>query len=115
MNTPTKSIPVKRVQIRNMSDLPNDYGTTPGGTLFSTTPGGTRIVYDRQFLLKCRASPHANTPPKNLPDIPGVTLITQADKQKTHHVSAIKEEPELRVNTDSKKDDDDDEQFDMDL
>ena len=60
---------------------------------------GTRIVYDRQFLLKCRASPHANTPPKNLPDIPGVTLITQADKQKTHHVSAIKEEPELRVNT----------------
>ena len=34
---------------------------------------GTRIIYDRSFLLKCRASPLSNTPPINLPDIPGVT------------------------------------------
>ena len=34
---------------------------------------GTRIIYDRSFLLKCRASPISNTPPSNLPDIPGVT------------------------------------------
>ena len=34
---------------------------------------GTRIIYDRTFLLKCRASPMSNTPPTNLPDIPGVT------------------------------------------
>lgn len=66
-------VPVRRVQLNHLSELPNDYGTTPGGTLFSTTPGGTRIIYDRSFLLKCRASPLSNTPPINLPDIPGVT------------------------------------------
>uniref|UniRef100_A0A7N9AV05 Eukaryotic translation initiation factor 4E-binding protein 1-like n=1 Tax=Mastacembelus armatus TaxID=205130 RepID=A0A7N9AV05_9TELE len=48
------------------------YSSTPGGTLFSTTPGGTRIIYDRKFLLQCRTSPLTRTPP-NLPDIPGVT------------------------------------------
>ena len=34
---------------------------------------GTRIIYDRSFLLKCRSSPLSNTPPSNLPNIPGVT------------------------------------------
>lgn len=34
---------------------------------------GTRIIYDRQFLLECRTSPLARTPPYSLPDIPGVT------------------------------------------
>ena len=52
---------------------PGDYSTTPGGTLFGTTPGGTRIIYDRKFLMECRNSPIANTPPRDLPDIPGVT------------------------------------------
>ncbi|XP_029922039.1 eukaryotic translation initiation factor 4E-binding protein 1-like isoform X2 [Myripristis murdjan] len=33
---------------------------------------GTRIIYDRKFLLQCRTSPLARTPP-SLPDIPGVT------------------------------------------
>lgn len=33
---------------------------------------GTRIIYDRKFLLQCRSSPLTRTPP-NLPDIPGVT------------------------------------------
>jgi len=92
MTTPSKQIPVKRIQINHLSELPNDYGTTPGGTMFSTTPGGTRIVYDRTFILKCRSSPIANTPPKNLPDIPGVTV---SDKpQKTRHFGDIKEEKE---------------------
>lgn len=34
---------------------------------------GTRIIYDRNFLLQMRNSPVARTPPKNLPVIPGVT------------------------------------------
>lgn len=107
MTTPSKQIPIKRVQINHLSELPNDYGTTPGGTMFSTTPGGTRIVYDRSFLLKCRSSPHANTPPRNLPDIPGVTI---PEKQKSRHVSEIKEEPEPRPN-----DHKDEDQFEMEI
>jgi len=42
--------------------------------MFSTTPGGTRIVYDRTFLLKYRSSELGKTPPTNLPEIPGVTV-----------------------------------------
>lgn len=34
---------------------------------------GTRIIYDRKFLLECRSSPLARTPPRGLPIIPGVT------------------------------------------
>jgi len=68
-----RDIPSRRVIINNVSQLPYDYSTTPGGTLFSTTPGGTRIVYDRTFLMQLRNSPMAKSPPKNLPTIPGVT------------------------------------------
>jgi len=47
------------------------------GTAFYTYIGcfgclGTRIVYDRAFLMQCRNSPLAKSPP-NLPKIPGVT------------------------------------------
>ena len=34
---------------------------------------GTRIIYDRSFLLQCRNSPLTKSPPPNLPKIPGVT------------------------------------------
>lgn len=34
---------------------------------------GTRIIYDRKFLLDRRNSPIAQTPPAHLPVIPGVT------------------------------------------
>lgn len=34
---------------------------------------GTRIIYDRKFLLDQRNSPLAQTPPAHLPVIPGVT------------------------------------------
>ncbi|XP_009975838.1 PREDICTED: eukaryotic translation initiation factor 4E-binding protein 1-like, partial [Tauraco erythrolophus] len=37
------------------------------------SPPGTRIIYDRKFLMECRNSPVAKTPPSDLPDIPGVT------------------------------------------
>lgn len=34
---------------------------------------GTRIIYERAFLMQMRNSPIAKTPPKNLPNIPGIT------------------------------------------
>jgi len=30
----------RRVVIHHENDMPTDYGTTPGGTIFGTTPGG---------------------------------------------------------------------------
>jgi hypothetical protein len=45
---------------------------TPGGTIFSTTPGGTKIVYDRNMLMFLRQSPFSKTP-VDVPIIPGVT------------------------------------------
>ncbi|XP_077399092.1 eukaryotic translation initiation factor 4E-binding protein 1-like [Vanacampus margaritifer] len=69
----SRDIPaVRRVAVLEAAHMPHEYSMTPGGTVFSTTPGGTRIIYDRKFLLQCRTSPLANTPPK-LPNIPGVT------------------------------------------
>lgn len=77
-----RDIPSRRILINDASQLPNDYSSTPGGTLFSTTPGGTRIIYDRNFLMQMRNSPVAKTPPKNLPNIPGITSPPTAAKQK---------------------------------
>uniref|UniRef100_A0A4W5QIW2 Eukaryotic translation initiation factor 4E binding protein 3 n=1 Tax=Hucho hucho TaxID=62062 RepID=A0A4W5QIW2_9TELE len=56
-------IPSRFEQSKDWSQQPDSYSQTPGGTLFSTTPGGTRIIYDRKFLLECRNSPIARTPP----------------------------------------------------
>ncbi|XP_028839868.1 eukaryotic translation initiation factor 4E-binding protein 3 [Denticeps clupeoides] len=67
-------IPSRVLYTQSWPQLPDSYGQTPGGTLFSTTPGGTRITYDRKFLLECRNSPIARTPPICLPQIPGVTV-----------------------------------------
>ncbi|MGH0131432.1 UNVERIFIED_CONTAM: hypothetical protein FKN15_007169 [Acipenser sinensis] len=86
-------IPTRVVHVKDWTQLPDRYSSTPGGTLFSTTPGGpvqphllpavmgympslprTRIIYERKFLLECRNSPLARTPPCCLPQIPGVTV-----------------------------------------
>ena len=40
---------------------------------------GTRIIYDRKFLLERRSSPVTKTPPRGLPNIPGVTSPTTKD------------------------------------
>ncbi|KPP58751.1 hypothetical protein Z043_123394 [Scleropages formosus] len=52
----------------------------------------TRIIYDRKFLLDCRSSPLAQTPPSCLPDIPGVTSPPVAP------TGSKKAEPEPAVN-----------------
>ncbi|XP_075766825.1 eukaryotic translation initiation factor 4E-binding protein 1 [Pelodiscus sinensis] len=73
-HTPSRAIPAKRLSLPDGAALPpGHYSTTPGGTVFGTTPGGTRIIYDRKFLMECRNSPVAKTSPCDLPDIPGVT------------------------------------------
>ncbi|XP_076006741.1 eukaryotic translation initiation factor 4E-binding protein 1 [Genypterus blacodes] len=81
--TTAKAIPPTRtVTVSAAEHMPQDYSSTPGGTLFSTTPGGTRIIYDRKFLLECRGSPVAKTPPRGLPNIPGVTSPPSKDGNK---------------------------------
>ncbi|NWS76010.1 4EBP3 protein, partial [Crotophaga sulcirostris] len=62
--------------------IPEGYSSTLGGTVYSTTPGGTRIIYDRKFLLECKNSPVARTPPCCLPQIPGVTSLAQCSHVK---------------------------------
>lgn len=39
----SRAIPTRTVLINDTTQLPHDYCTTPGGTLFSTTPGGEHI------------------------------------------------------------------------
>ena len=41
----------RRVVINSENEMPTDYGTTPGGTIFGTTPGGNEI---RNFPSKLR-------------------------------------------------------------
>lgn len=65
--------------INDPTQIPMDYSTTPGGSIFSTTPGGTRIFYERSFLLQCRNSPLAKSPPANMAQIPGITIPGEVD------------------------------------
>ncbi|XP_070545504.1 eukaryotic translation initiation factor 4E-binding protein 1-like isoform X1 [Ptychodera flava] len=87
--TMSREIPARRVILSDPSQIPSDYSSTPGGTIFSTTPGGTRIIYERNFLMQMRNSPLAKTPPKNLPTIPGVTSpaenYTRKPRNKPNH------------------------------
>lgn len=43
----------KRVALNELSQLPHDYSTTPGGSIFSTTPGGllTLFIHSRTQCL----------------------------------------------------------------
>jgi hypothetical protein len=82
-----KNIPIRRVPLSEQSQLPIDYSATPGGTLFSTTPGGTRIIYEREFLLQCRDSPLTKSPPPNMLNIPGVTSASKTVENSQNHVS----------------------------
>lgn len=64
-------------------------GERPGDTDASPVPpaAGTRIIYDRKFLLERRNSPMAQTPPCQLPDIPGVTSPGAGDEPKAEPTS----------------------------
>ena len=41
----------RRVVINSEHEMPSDYGTTPGGTIFGTTPGGMQIVFNKTFIF----------------------------------------------------------------
>ncbi|NWV09485.1 4EBP1 protein, partial [Ptilonorhynchus violaceus] len=67
---------------------------------------GTRIIYDRKFLMECRNSPVAKTPPSDLPDIPGVTSPNVEElKLVNHNVQNCEEKVSAG----------EEEQFDMDI
>ena len=78
-----------------------DLSTSAGGSIFGTTPGGSRIVYDRETLLSLRNSPMAQTPPKGMQRIPGVTtidridadILDEADDAKAEHEDEPEDEP----------------------
>lgn len=50
---------------------------------------GTRIIYDRKFLLDRRNSPIAQTPPAHLPIIPGVTSQNILNENKKNEANNI--------------------------
>ncbi|KOC69174.1 Eukaryotic translation initiation factor 4E-binding protein 1 [Habropoda laboriosa] len=105
--TQSQNIPSKRIVINDPSQLPADYSSTPGGTLFSTTPGGTRIVYERDFLMNLRNSPISRTPPRNMPSIP-IELLKNTPPNPA--VPA-----KLQINKDSPVIEETAEQFEMDM
>lgn len=108
------TIPTRRVEVKNASDMPSRYSETPGGTIFSTTPGGSRIIYERKFLLNLKSSPLAQTPTR-LPVIPGVTLDDNGkliEEDTPVNCTDIMEEAPAHL--DEKKPNDDI-QFDMDI
>ncbi|KAK1343363.1 hypothetical protein QTO34_016143 [Cnephaeus nilssonii] len=67
---------------------------------------GTRIIYDRKFLLECKNSPIARTPPCCLPQIPGVTTLPTAPSSKLE---------ELKEQKETEEEIPDDAQFEMDI
>lgn len=79
----TQAIPIKRVLLNDPSELPSHYSQTPGGTMFSTTPGGTKIIYERSFLLNLRNSPISKTPPAF--DIPENLTKGSSPKKHSHN------------------------------
>jgi len=104
--TQGQDIPTRRVVITSEEDMPTDYSSTPGGTIFGTTPGGTKIVYERAFLVNMRNSPLSRTPPTNLPNIPGVTSDLGKKEQKLeNHIEVPNKEAEQNG----------DDQFSMDI
>lgn len=70
---------------------------------------GTRIIYDRKFLMECRNSPVAKTPPKDLPTIPGVTSPTSDEPPMQASQSHLHSSPE------DKRAGGEESQFEMDI
>ena len=55
---------------------------------------GTRIIYDRKFLLECKNSPVARTPPCCLPQTPGVTSLAPSSLVKLEELKERNESEE---------------------
>nr|XP_047925635.1 eukaryotic translation initiation factor 4E-binding protein 2 [Anser cygnoides] len=99
--------------VGGVSCCPRGRGRRPGDEGRVLPPSlppapGTRIIYDRKFLLDRRNSPMAQTPPCHLPDIPGVTSPSAADEPKAEAGSSLS-------NHDGKPSTGDDAQFEMDI
>ncbi|NWH68939.1 4EBP3 protein, partial [Geococcyx californianus] len=62
--------------------IPEGYSCMLGGTAYSTMPRGTHIIYDHKFLLECKNSLVARTPPCCLLQIPDVTSLAQSSHVK---------------------------------
>jgi len=77
----SSSKPIRRLQIKHENELPSDAAATPGGTMFGTTPGGSKIIYDRLYLMRMKSSPASNTPPKGMTPVRGITLIPEAEHE----------------------------------
>eukprot|EP00742_Colponemidia_sp_Colp-10_P001917 GILJ01002048.1.p1 GENE.GILJ01002048.1~~GILJ01002048.1.p1 ORF type:complete len:115 (-),score=9.73 GILJ01002048.1:289-633(-) len=98
MSTVTANPSAAPISVPRGRELPpSGYSVSAGGTIFSTTPGGTRIVYNRDSLLFMRNSPLSRTPPAMMVSIPGVTapsVITQEvveeDDEVEEPVAAVK-------------------------
>ena len=110
-------IPTRRVEIDHESKMPSRYSETPGGTIFSTTPGGTRIIYERKFLLNLKQSPLARTPNSDLPVIPGVTLDDSGKliQEDVGIYSIAEETPRIDQESPKQSPDDDQSMFNMDM
>ncbi|NXC18043.1 4EBP3 protein, partial [Corythaeola cristata] len=55
---------------------------------------GTHIIYGRKFLLECKNSPVARTPPCCLPRIPAVTSLAQSSLAKLEDLKERNESEE---------------------
>jgi len=50
MSTNSRAIPLPSRRAEPGTPIPLDYGTTPGGTIYSSTPGGTARFFNNFFL-----------------------------------------------------------------
>ena len=62
------SIPIPASSRQSPGDDSLSSSSSPSS--LSSSPGGSKIVYERSFLINMRNSPLARTPPRNLPNIP---------------------------------------------
>lgn len=69
----------------------SDFSTSVGGTIYGTTPGGTKIQYDRDMLMLLRGSPYSQTPPANVPQIPGVTSPPDPNAVEEDYIEDVEE------------------------
>ncbi|KAF9434697.1 Eukaryotic translation initiation factor 4E-binding protein 1 [Entomortierella beljakovae] len=139
MSTNSKAIPLPSRRAEPGTPIPLDYGTTPGGTIYSSTPGGTRIIYDRNTLLSLRNSPLSRTPPAKLAYVSGASLPHQAgshlnrshlnvethgsdsdddsdsDEEKRKAIAKAQEEDDAKAHAAASKEIKDGQLFDMDM